>query len=142
MIMLHGSFLIISLVADSVIALCINRLSASMRDIVILVSYTSSFVSMLYIFILFTVMYKYLPRASVSWKAALSGGAIGSILFMIGRYLLGLYIATNTIATIYGVAGAIVLILLWFYYSAQIFFFGASVTYAVDQNRNLRQTSL
>ena len=87
-------------------------------------------------------MYKYMPPTKVSWKAAWSGGAVGGLLFIIGRYIIGLYITFNVISSVYGVAAAVVIILVWFYYLAQIFFFGTAISYAVDQNAKLSQTSL
>jgi len=56
------------------------------------------------------------------------GGAITALLFALGKYLLGLYLARSTISSAYGAAGSLVVFLMWVYYSAQIFFFGAAST--------------
>lgn len=76
--------------------------------------------------------YRYLPRSFVSWRAALSGGFVASALFMLGRFLAGLYITAHAVLSGYGAVGAVIIVLVWFYYSAHSFLFGASVAYCRD----------
>jgi membrane protein len=140
MIAVLGGLIILSFVASAFTSLIVSHLSQSIVDISATVTNVSTYASVIYIIVLFAIMYKYLPGKPVSWKAALIGSIAGSVLFLIGRYLLGLYITSHTIASVYGAAGAVVLVLVWFYYSAQIFFFGGAVAYGVDQSPNLGQT--
>ncbi len=78
--------------------------------------------------ILFALIFKVLPDVIISWRDVWIGAAITSFLFTIGKFLLGLYLGRSGIATAYGAAGSLVLILAWVYYSAQILFFGAEFT--------------
>ncbi len=79
--------------------------------------------------IIFAMIYKLMPRAQVRWKDVWIGALVTSVLFTIGKYLIGLYIGTSGIASVYGAAGSIVVILVWVYYSAQIFLIGAEFTW-------------
>jgi membrane protein len=77
---------------------------------------------------LFALMFKYLPDAKISWKDV-SIGALGTaLLFSIGKLLLGLYLGRASVGSAYGAAGSLVAAVVWIYYSAQIFFFGAEFT--------------
>lgn len=73
--------------------------------------------------------YKILPDAHIRWKDVWFGAAVTAGLFVFGRYLIELYLTQRIVTSAYGIAGSLVVILLWVYYSAQIFFFGAEVSY-------------
>jgi len=75
--------------------------------------------------LLFAAIYKVLPDASTAWRDVWIGAAFTSVLFTLGTLLIGLYLGNSGIASVYGAAGSLVAIVLWTYYSAQIFFFGA-----------------
>jgi len=78
--------------------------------------------------LLFALMFKFVPARSISWKNV-GIGAIGSaLLFTIGKLLLGLYLGKASVGSGYGIAGSLVAVIVWVYYSAQIFFFGAEFT--------------
>jgi len=77
---------------------------------------------------LFALIFKLLPDVKVRWRDVWVGSAVTALLFTIGKLLLGLYFAHSTIASAYGVAGSLILLLVWIYYSAQIFLFGAEFT--------------
>ncbi len=72
-----------------------------------------------------TVVYHWLPDVKVEWKGALVGALVSAMLFTIGKSLLGLYLGRNGLASAYGAAGSLVIILFWIYYSTQIIFLGA-----------------
>jgi membrane protein len=80
--------------------------------------------------ILFGMMFKILPDAAVAWQDVWIGAMTTALLFSLGKYLIGLYIGSSNVASTYGAAGALVIILLWIYYSAQILLFGAEFTTA------------
>ncbi len=85
-------------------------------------------VSILAMTLLFAMIYKILPRARIAWSDVWAGAAITSLLFSVGKVLVGLYLGKTGAASGYGAAGAVVLVLLWVYYSAQIFLLGAEFT--------------
>ncbi|HXG64903.1 MAG TPA: YihY/virulence factor BrkB family protein [Blastocatellia bacterium] len=78
--------------------------------------------------LLFALIYKILPDVEIAWGDVWVGAAITSLLFTIGKFLIGLYLGRSTIGSTYGAAGSLVVILIWIYYSAQILFFGAEFT--------------
>ncbi len=78
--------------------------------------------------LLFAAIYKVLPDAEIHWRDVWVGAAVTSLLFTIGKVLIGLYLGHSATASTYGAAGSLVVILLWIYYSAQILFFGAELT--------------
>jgi membrane protein len=77
---------------------------------------------------LFAAIYKILPDKEIAWADVAIGSVVTALLFTIGKSLIGLYIGSSQIASSYGAAGALIVILLWVYYSAQIFLFGAEFT--------------
>jgi membrane protein len=79
---------------------------------------------------LFAMLFKILPDAKIAWSDVWLGATVTALLFTIGKLLIGLYLGTSDIASAYGAAGSLVLILLWIYYSSQILFFGAEFTRA------------
>ena len=85
-------------------------------------------VSLLVISFLFAAMFKVLPDAKVSWRSALIGGVVTGVLFVVGKYLIGLYIGKSNPGEAYGAAGSLIVLLLWIYYSALIVLFGAEFT--------------
>jgi len=91
-------------------------------------SIISSFVSFCVIASIFAIIYKTLPDILLSWKDAMIGAIFTAILFSLGSYLAGIYISKSAVTSSFGAAGSLIALLLWIYYSAQIFFFGAEIT--------------
>ena len=85
-------------------------------------------VSVSYVFyaIVFAAIFKYVPDVELKWKHVWQGALFTTVLFGIGRYLIGLYMVQLSLYSPYGVAGSLVFLLLWIFYSLQIFFFGAT----------------
>lgn len=77
---------------------------------------------------LFAMIFKFLPNVHITWGDVLIGAAITSLLFSIGRFLLGWYLGNGSFGSTYGAAGSLIIILAWVYYAAQILFFGAEFT--------------
>jgi membrane protein len=91
---------------------------------------TSYFIfSFALITVLFALIYKFMPRASIRWRDVWVGAAATSLLFSIGKMLIGVYIGKSSIATAFGAAGSLAVLLVWVYYSAQIFLLGAEFTW-------------
>ena len=79
--------------------------------------------------ILFTAIYKVVPNVHVNWREAALGAAATAILFILGKFILALYMTKAAVGSAYGAAGSLVALVVWVYYSAQIFFFGAEFTH-------------
>ncbi len=90
-------------------------------------------VSFLIITFLFALIFKLLPDVTVSWKDVWIGAIFTAVLFMIGKFLIGIYIGSASIGSVYGAAGSLVVVLVWTYYSSQILFFGAELIRAYAQ---------
>ncbi len=86
-------------------------------------------ISFFFIIGIFACVFKYVPEAEISWMDAAVGATITASIFTIGRYLLTLYFSWNIIGTIYGTAGSLLVFLVWIYFSALIFLFGAKLTH-------------
>jgi membrane protein len=78
--------------------------------------------------LLFALIYKVLPDAEIAWRDVWLGALVTAVLFSLGKFLIGLYLGNSAIASSFGAAGSLVLLLIWIYYSAQILFFGAEFT--------------
>jgi membrane protein len=78
--------------------------------------------------LLFAMIYKVVPDVHITWRDVWIGAAMTAALFTVGKFLLGLYLGQEGVTSPYGAAGSLVLVLLWVYYSALIFFFGAAFT--------------
>ncbi|MGZ5024788.1 MAG: YihY/virulence factor BrkB family protein, partial [Chthoniobacterales bacterium] len=78
--------------------------------------------------LLFAVMFKYLPDVEVRWRDVIIGAAMTAILFLIGKWALGLYLGSGAAGSAYGAASSLITLLLWIYYSSQILLFGAEFT--------------
>jgi membrane protein len=86
--------------------------------------------------LLFAMIYKLLPDTTIAWSDVLIGAFATALLFMVGKFLIGLYLVYSSVTSAYGAAGSLVVVLVWVYYSAQIFYFGAEFTkvYATRQD--------
>lgn len=78
--------------------------------------------------LLFALIYKVLPDVHMAWKDVGIGAAMTALLFTLGKFLIGLYLGHSSVSSAYGAAGSLIVVLLWVYYSALIFFFGAEFT--------------
>jgi len=78
--------------------------------------------------VLFALMFKFLPDAEIAWRDVWLGAFVTALLFSIGKTAIGIYLGNSAVASSFGAAGSLVLLLLWIYYSAQILFFGAEFT--------------
>ena len=80
------------------------------------------------IVLLFAMIFRYLPDAKIAWRDVWTGAAVTAILFVLGKFLLGLYLGSGAAGSAYGAAGSLITLLLWIFYSAQILLFGAEFT--------------
>src|SRR5213079_498404 len=79
--------------------------------------------------VLFALIYKFIPRVHVAWHDVWIGAAVTAFLFAIGKFAIGLYLGKSSVASSFGAAGSLVVLMVWVYYSAQIFLFGAEFTW-------------
>lgn len=91
---------------------------------------------------LFALIYRVIPEVRVDWRDVAIGSVITALLFSAGKLLIGLYLGKAGIGSAYGAAGSLVALLVWVYYSAQIFLFGAEFTYACARRRMTRTSAL
>jgi membrane protein len=84
--------------------------------------------------LLFALIYKVLPDAEIAWRDVWLGAFVTAVLFSLGKFLIGLYLGNSAVASSFGAAGSLVLLLVWIYYSAQILFFGAEFTQVYANN--------
>jgi len=88
---------------------------------------------------LFAMIYKLLPRCDIGWKDVWIGAMVTSLLFSVGKLLIGLYLGKSSVASSFGAAGSLVIVLLWVYYSAQIFLLGAEFTWVYSYRHGTRR---
>jgi membrane protein len=79
----------------------------------------------------FALIFKYMPDAVVRWRDAWLGGGFTAVLFTLGKYAIATYLTTAAVGSAYGAAGSVVVVILWVYYTAQIFFLGAEFTHSI-----------
>ena len=84
--------------------------------------------------VLFALIYKVLPDAEIAWQDVWMGAVVTAALFSLGKFVIGIYLGNTAVASSFGAAGSLVLLLLWIYYSAQILFFGAEFTQVYANN--------
>jgi membrane protein len=87
------------------------------------------FISLAVITVLFALIYKIIPDTHITVRDVLPGATLTAALFTAGKFLIGVYLGTASIGSAYGASGSLVILLVWVYYSAQIFFFGAEFTH-------------
>jgi membrane protein len=80
------------------------------------------------------ITFRLVPDAPVTWKQACIGGGLTAVLFTAGKYIIGTYLTRAAVSSAYGAAGSIVVVIIWVYYTAQIFFFGAEFTRAIGES--------
>lgn len=123
-----GFLLLVSLVISAVLAGLSNYLNGLLPGLDGVWQLVNFLISFGVTALLFAMIYKFLPDVKITWGDVAIGAVLTSLLFSIGRYLIGLYLGNSGFASAYGAAGSVIIILAWVYYSAQILFFGAELT--------------
>jgi membrane protein len=130
MILVIGFVLLVSLVVSAALGAVTGAVDQAISSP--LLGYVWSAVNFVVSFgvitLLFALIYKVLPDATVAWGDVWIGAGVTALLFTIGKALLSLYLGNAAVASSYGAAGSLIVLLLWVYYSAQILFFGAEFT--------------
>ena len=130
-----GFLLLVSLVVSTVLSAFANQLNAVLPFGKLILSTINLAVSFGLISVLFAAIYKILPDRPLAWRDVILGAVITTLLFTAGKSLIALYIGSSGTVSSYGAAGALIALLLWVYYSAQIFLLGAEFTKAYANYR-------
>jgi membrane protein len=126
-----GFLLLVSLAVTAVVEGIGERLKAAFPDIAVIILYVVNLIITLgVVTVLFAIIFKVLPDIRIKWKDIWPGAIATAILFMIGKFLISLYISKSNIGGTYGSAGSLVVLIVWIYYSAMILYFGAEFTKA------------
>lgn len=125
LILVLAFLLMVSLVVSTVLTVTGDYVGGMWKDAAVLLKWLSWVIGFLVIAVLFGVIYKLLPRIKLSWRDVVIGALGTAALFSFGKFLIGLYIGNSGVASSFGAAGSMIAMLLWVYYSAQIFFLGA-----------------
>ncbi|KQS47711.1 MULTISPECIES: YihY/virulence factor BrkB family protein [Flavobacterium] len=129
MIVSVGFLLLVSLLVNSVMDLLSAKLRSYFQEGTIYIFYVLNLLLVFAIItLLFTIIFRTLPDGKIRWKDAFIGSSFTAVLFMVGKFAIGLYLGNSTVASVYGAAGSIIIILVWVYYSAIILYFGAEFT--------------
>ncbi|MBK8595080.1 MAG: YihY/virulence factor BrkB family protein [Holophagales bacterium] len=128
LILIVGLLLFVSLVLSASLMALTDLLSAEIPLRVAFVTFANEVLSFLVLAVLLGLIYRVLPDANLEWKDVGLGAVVTSLLFSIGKWLIGFYLARTTAASQFGVAGSLVVVLLWVYYESFILLLGAEVT--------------
>ncbi len=123
-----GFLLLVSLAASAGLAALGKFFSRLLPLPAAMMETANALLSFVIITFMFAVIYKALPDVKLGWRNVWTGAAVTAVLFTIGKTLIGLYLGRSSVASVYGAASSLIVILLWVYYSAQIVFFGAEFT--------------
>ena len=130
-----GALLVVSLLTSSVIRHLKHYADRSVPGLGWFGQGAEAVGSFLVVVALFAVIYKYLPDVRLGWHDVWLGAIVTAILFILGKYGIGIYLRHTTIATTFGAAGSLAVLLVWIYYSAMISFFGAEFTQVYARQR-------
>jgi len=130
MVLVIGFLLLVSLVISAGLSATQELVGNTFPIPEFLLQFINLIISIGVITLLFALIYKYLPDTEIPWRFVWLGAFVTAILFSLGKLAIGLYLGNSAIASSFGAAGSLVLLLVWIYYSAQILFFGAEFTQA------------
>lgn len=125
-----GFLLLVSLLLSTLLALAGRYLETLLPASAIVWQALNFAISFAVVTLVFAAMFKFLPDVRIAWRDVLVGALITAALFVVGQFALGYYLGSGIIAERFGAAGAIVMILVWVYYSGMILYFGAEITQA------------
>jgi membrane protein len=134
-----GFLLMASLVLSAALTAAGGLLSRYISHPVALLHAANAAVSFLVITALFALIFKLLPDAKIAWSDVWVGAALTSLLFTVGKFAIGLYLGQSGVTSTYGAAGSVVVLIVWVYYFAQIFYFGAELTQAYARAHGSRR---
>jgi len=132
-----GFLLLVSLIINTLVDALSNKLAHYLQSDVTVLMF--SIINLCITFIvttaLFAIVFKFLPDVEIQWKHVRVGAFFTALLFMLGKYLIGLYISSSNIASTYGAAGSIIIIFAWIYYTSALVYMGAEFTQVYTEFR-------
>ena len=134
-----GFLMLVSLVVSAGLAALGEWWGGAFESVKWLLQILNFAVSFIVITVMFALMYKILPRVKIGWRDVWIGAAVTALLFTIGKFLVGLYLGRAGVASSFGAAGSLAVLLAWVYYSAQIFLLGAEFTWVYAHRAGSRQ---
>lgn len=135
-----GFLLLVSLVVSAVLA-ALGRFAGEILPVPESVMATLNFlVSFSGISVLFALLFKYVPDIKIRWRDVWEGAIVTAVLFTVGKSLIGVYLGKAAVGSAYGAAGSLIVVVLWVYYSAMIFLFGAEFTHVRARDRRTEPT--
>lgn len=143
MVLIIGLLLLISLVLSTAVNALSDLIGNYLNEFsTFFIKLLNFVISQVIITSLFASIFTLLPDVKVKWKTNLIGAFMTSLLFLVGKYLIGFYFSESDPASVYGAAGSVVLVLLWVYYTCLILFFGAefTVNWALYKNIKIEPT--
>lgn len=136
-----GFLLLVSLVLSAILAAVGEYLGSFLPGGAALGQALNATVSLAVVTVLFAMIYKLLPDTFVAWRDVWLGALVTSLLFTIGKFAIGFYLGKASVASSYGAAGSVVILLLWVYYSAMILYFGAEFTHVYSMRHGSRRAA-
>jgi len=134
-VLVFGIFVIAFLAARVVLASFSTQLGLENP---VFLGFLSNALSVVLFTVLFALTYKFMPDVQLPWKDVWLGAFVTAILFTLGQYAIGFYLGRSSPSSVYGAAGSLVVILIWIYFSSQILFFGAEITWVYAQKHGSR----
>jgi membrane protein len=135
MVLTIGFLLLVSLALTTMLSSAVGYLGHGLVGILLL-KMTDVGVGLVVITGLFALLFKVMPDVELRWRDVWLGAAVTAVLFTVGRYLIALYLAHSTVASVYGTAGSLVAVLIWVYYSCAILFYGVEFTRVYRQEHH------
>jgi membrane protein len=135
MVLSIGFLLLVSLVVSTVLA-AVGKFFGGLLPIPSAVLAVFNFlISYIGVTVLFALIFRFVPEAKVQWRNVWPGALVTAMFFTVGKTLIGLYLGKTSVGSPYGAAGSVIVVIVWVYYSAQIFFFGAEFTHAYAEHQ-------
>lgn len=128
MVLVCSLLLLASLILSALLAFLSSHINDFLGTNILMKLLISDLISFFILTLLFAMIFKYLPDVNLAWKHVWSGALVTSLLFSLGKIGIGIYLTQVHIASVFGAAGFLIVLLMWFYYSAHIFFIGAEIT--------------
>jgi len=133
-----GFLLLVSLLFSAAIAAAGKYFGGMLPISEVVLHTANALISFVAVTVFFALLYKVIPDVRIEWRDVWIGAAVTSLLFSLGKLLIGLYIGKAGVGSAYGAAGSLVAFLIWVYYSAQIFFLGAEFTHEFSERHGSR----
>jgi membrane protein len=135
MLLIIGFMLLVSLIVNTVLNVFSDWIQVRIPESFIFVDIGNELIFFLLLVLLFGLLYKILPDVKIRWHDIWAGTILTAVLFNLGRWLISLYVGSSALIGLFGTASAIIVVLVWIYYSAQIFLFGAEFAQVYARHR-------